>query len=52
VQDQRYAQVTRSREVVSDAVLGATSNRADREKAIKDLVRNTCHGVQALLGNE
>jgi len=49
---ERYAEVMRSREVVSDAMFGQTSNRAERERAIKDLVRNTCHGVQAFLGNE
>ena len=46
-----YAQATRASTVASDAAF-ATSDRAERERIVKDLARNTCHGVQALLGKE
>lgn len=49
---QMYAQAMRARNVMSDAVFGASSSRADREKIVRDLARNTCHGVQAHLGKE
>ena len=49
---QMYAQAMRARSVVSDAVFGVSNTRAEREKIVKDLARNTCHGVQAHLGKE
>jgi hypothetical protein len=50
--EQMYAQSTRPPKVMSDAVFGASTTRVQREQIVKDLVKNTCHGVQAHLGKE